>query len=109
MEGAHEIGGKHEAAFQHGNDQQAFRLRSGNLGGKRFNALGDHLRAEQHVDAVSIDELCCHGAAFELISSSRANRISRSSAFSGGAARRVRKFVDSPGLSAREVAGRFQV
>ena len=75
---------------------------------KRMHARGNYLGAEKHVDAVSIDNLCCHGPVFEPISSSRANRISRSSAFSGGAATRVRKLVDSPGLSARK-ARDFQI
>lgn len=76
--------------------------------GDCLHARGDIRFAEKNADAMAVDNQFAHGAAFEPISSARANRILRLRAVSGGDASRVTKLVVSPGFKGRTSVSRVQ-
>ena len=51
---ADQIGGKHEAALQDGDDEQVLELRAGDFLGQLVEALGDGLRGEDDLELGSL-------------------------------------------------------
>lgn len=109
VHGADEVRGEDEAALQHRNDQQALGLAGRDLPGEVRDAVGDLGFRKQDTDAVTLNDLFCHGDAIEPISEAWAKRISRFFAVSGGDATRVTKLVISPGFRGLAPASSVQV
>ncbi len=109
MHGADQVGGKNEAAFEHRNNQQVFRLGRGDIRSKPANAASNLFGRKQDIDAMSVNGDGGHEPGFRPISLACAKRICSVVPCSGGAEIRVLNMVFSPGCKGRDTVSRVQL